>query len=194
MQKFTTLTSTVIPLPFEDIDTDMIIPAQHLTKTNKDGYGQFLFERLRQGDPNFPLNLQKYQDSKIILAKQNFGCGSSREHAVWSLLDWGIQVVIAPSFADIFTSNSSKNGLLNVVLPAKIIQQILDKPTVQTLQVDLSKQKVFWLQEDKSEASYPFDYDQFRKFCILKGQDDLGYILNYEAEIQDWHQNNPQFL
>ena len=194
MQKFTTLTSTVIPLPFEDIDTDMIIPAQHLTKTNKDGYGQFLFERLRQGDPNFPLNLQKYQDSKIILAKQNFGCGSSREHAVWSLLDWGIQVVIAPSFADIFTSNSSKNGLLNVVLPAKIIQKILDKPTVQTLQVDLSKQKVFWLQEDKSKASYPFDYDQFRKFCILKGQDDSDYILNYEAEIQDWHQNNPQFL
>ena len=112
MEKFETLTSKTVPLPLNNVDTDMIIPAQFLTSISRDGYGENLFRRLKDEDPNFPLLQKRYADAKILVVGDNFGCGSSREHAVWALTGAGIKVVIGKSFADIFTSNSGKNGLL----------------------------------------------------------------------------------
>ena len=187
MKKFTKLKSKLIPLEIQDIDTDMIIPAQYLTRTNSEGFGEFAFQRLRENDPNFPLNLEKYKNSEIILADKNFGCGSSREHAVWALKDWGIKVVIAPSFADIFFSNSAKNGLVLIQIPQKEVENLFKKIKNSDLEttVDLANQKLIF--EDK-EISFPFD--PFRKDCILNGYDDLDYILANEKEIDNWNQKN----
>ncbi|MCL4143012.1 UNVERIFIED_CONTAM: hypothetical protein GTU68_040436, partial [Idotea baltica] len=121
MQEFKNLSSNVIPLPIVNIDTDMIIPANFMTSTSRDGYAKNVFRRLRDQDENFPFNLDKYKDASIIVSGDNFGCGSSREHAVWALVGWGIKVIIAPSFADIFASNSGKNGLVLVTLSKNII-------------------------------------------------------------------------
>ncbi len=231
MIPFTTLTSTVIPLPRKDIDTDLIIPAQYLTSTapmgtslsspensqnprisgsessasgaasqatfaclpagrlrtarlaTSGGYGVHLFQRLRDQDPNFVLNQEKYRDAKIIVAGDNFGCGSSREHAVWALLEYGIRVIIAPSFADIFTSNSLKNGLLLVKIPEKEMKSIMKS---QGVSVDLARQMLTLA--DGSEISFPFD--PFRKECILNGYDDLDYLLAHEKEINEWNVKN----
>jgi 3-isopropylmalate/(R)-2-methylmalate dehydratase small subunit len=187
MKKFTKLKSKLIPLEIQDIDTDMIIPAQYLTRTSSEGFGEFAFQRLRENDQNFPLNLEKYKNSEIILADRNFGCGSSREHAVWALKDWGIKVVIAPSFADIFFSNSAKNGLVLIQIPQKEVENLFKKIENSDLEttVDLANQKLIF--EDK-EISFPFD--PFRKDCILNGYDDLDYILANEKEIDSWNQKN----
>ncbi len=177
MIPFISITSLTIPLPQKDIDTDLIIPAQYLTSTKSGGYGTNLFRRLRDSDPNFPLNQERYRDAKIIVAGDNFGCGSSREHAVWALLEYGIRVIIAPSFADIFTSNSLKNGLVLVKLPDPLTPLQGGKVTV-----DLARQIVTL--SDGSELPFPFD--PFRKECILKGYDDLDYLLAHSAEIDAW--------
>ena len=123
MRAFTTLKSKIIPLPMKDVDTDMIIPAQHLTQTNKEGYGEYLFSRLKAEDAGFILNQEKYSDAKILVSGFNFGCGSSREHAVWALQQSGVDVVIAESFSDIFANNSAKNGLLLITQPKAQIDQ-----------------------------------------------------------------------
>ena len=117
--------SKVVPLPMKDIDTDLIIPAQYLTSISRAGYGQNLFRRLKDGDPNFPFNLPKYKGAEILVADENFGCGSSREHAVWALRDAGIKAVVCKSFADIFYNNSAKNGLVLVKLPADVVDSML---------------------------------------------------------------------
>lgn len=182
MQKFCTLTSKATPLPLKDVDTDMIIPAQFLTRINKSGYGECLFRRLRDNDPDFPIDQLKYKGNQILIARNNFGCGSSREHAVWALLDFGIKVVVSSSFADIFKSNAGKNGLVLIELEEKIIENLLEKAETGGFEmtIDLKKQTL-----SLSDGTiHEFDFDPFRKECILNGLDDMDYILQYENEIK----------
>lgn len=175
--------SQIVPIRKADIDTDLIIPAQFLTVTTKQGLGKNLFARLRESDPNFPLNLSKFQNAEILVGGRNFGCGSSREHAAWALADWGIQVVLAPSFADIFYSNALKNGILPVVLDEKIIDEIFGQEVQNNhyeIEVDLKKQIVF-LQDGKSVS---FAIDPYHKECLIKGMDDVDYLLSSLEEIK----------
>ncbi len=183
MEQFKSLTAKVLPLPIKDIDTDMIIPAQFLTSVSREGYGENLFRRLRDQDPQFPLNMPKYKDASIMLTDSNFGCGSSREHAVWAILDAGFKVVISKSFADIFYSNSAKNGLVLVTLPEEIVDDLLleAKNKELLLSVDLENQQV-----QNEKQIYPFTYDAFRRHCILNGLDDIDYILSAKSEIADF--------
>ncbi len=186
MQAFTSLQAQVIPLPIKDIDTDMIIPAQYLTSTDTSGYGSHLFERLRKDDPEFVLNQERFQKGQILVTRSNFGCGSSREHAVWSLLQWGIRVVIAPSFADIFFSNAAKNGLVLVQLPEPAVERILQAANSGAYQIQVNLPAQTATLPDGQKLDFPFD--PFRKDCILKGLDDLAYIQNEEESIANWHQ------
>lgn len=175
MKAFKTLNSQAIPLDMDHVDTDMIIPAQYLIKIDREGYGKHIFERLRQQDPNFIWNNPIYQNSKILITQKNFGCGSSREHAVWALQQAGIQVVIAESYSDIFFNNAAKNGLLTILLPTKVIKNLIQQMQEEPfeIQIDLENQMI---SSSKFEKVY-FDYDPFRKTCLLKGQDDLDYLL-----------------
>lgn len=186
MDKFQTVTSKVIPLPMKDVDTDLIIPAQFLTSISREGYGQNLFRRLRDSDPEFPFNQEKYKGAAILAADSNFGCGSSREHAVWAILGGGIRVVIAKSFADIFYNNSAKNGLLLVTLPPDVVDEILAEARAADLEltVDLSSQTVTL----KGDRQIKFQYEPFRKHCMLNGLDDIDYIRSYEKEINEFRQ------
>ncbi|MBZ0187906.1 MAG: 3-isopropylmalate dehydratase small subunit [Candidatus Obscuribacterales bacterium] len=179
MEKFVSVTSKTIAVPANDIDTDQIIPAQFLTSIDRDGYGENLFARLKQNDPDFPFNQKQYQGATILITGSNFGCGSSREHAVWALTDAGIKVVIAASFADIFYNNSAKNGLLLVVLPEAAISELI-KDRDNQVTVDLEGQTV----ETAGGAVHHFDYDPFRKHCLLNGLDDIDYILTYKNETE----------
>ena len=180
MKQFTTLTSKAIALPIKDIDTDLIIPAQFLTRVSDAGYGDCLFRRLRDSDPNFPLNQPRYNDAEILVADDNFGCGSSREHAVWALRDGGFKVIIAKSFADIFSGNAANNGLLLIKLAPAIIDQLMSSITSskETLEitVNLEDQKVL-----SNGHSYNFDYDPFRKHCLINGLETIDY-LNAERD------------
>lgn len=174
-----------MPLPINDLDTDQIIPARYLTRIGKDGYGEGCFRQLRDQDPDFPLNQEKYADAQILISGGNFGCGSSREHAVWALKDYGFKVIIASSFADIFYSNSGKNGLVLIQLPEEVIQLLWEKIEVDptyAINVDLDRQKIC-LADD---SEYDFDFDPFRKECILKGYDDLDYLLSNKEQIEKW--------
>ncbi len=181
MEKFKSLTAKVMPIPLTDIDTDMIIPAQFLTSVSKEGYGENLFRRLRDKDPQFPLNQTKYKDAAIMLTDNNFGCGSSREHAVWAILSAGFKVVISKSFADIFFSNSAKNGLVLVTLPEQIVDELLAEAQKHelTLTIDLEAEEV----RKVNGTVYKFKYDPFRRHCILNGLDDIDYILSMKNEI-----------
>ncbi|MCI5066201.1 3-isopropylmalate dehydratase small subunit [bacterium] len=184
MKTFTTLRSHYAPLPIRDVDTDMIIPAQFLTSISREGYGENLFRRLRDEDPEFPPFLPPYRNAKILVTRENFGCGSSREHAVWALMSAGYEAVIAPSFADIFHSNSGKNGLLLVELPEEVVNSLLQQTSPEItplpeLTIDLTNQTVALQDGEK----FFFPYDPFRKECLLAGMDDLDYLLNREEEI-----------
>lgn len=187
MQKFTKLTSIVMPLPIKDIDTDMIIPADFLTSTSREGYGENVFRRLRDQDADFPMNQEKYKKAQIIVADTNFGCGSSREHAVWAILSAGFRVIIAPSFADIFFNNSAKNGLVLITLDKKIVDKLMKSSELRTqnsdgmITVDLENQTV-----QTAFGSYNFDFDPFRKHCILNGLDDIDYIFEEKDAIEKW--------
>lgn len=184
MQTFTTIQSIAAPLPLKDVDTDMIIPAQYLTSISRDGFGENLFVRLRQNNPEFFMNQPRFSEAQILVADSNFGCGSSREHAVWALLGAGIRVVIAPSFADIFTSNSAKNGLLLVTLEHATVNQILHTATHGecVLHVDLAAQEVTYLSSgahgssDTEGSPWSFHYDPYQKHCLLNGLDDLDFL------------------
>lgn len=190
MEPFATLKAKVIPLPLKDVDTDMIIPAQYLTSISREGYGENLFRRLCDEDSSFPLNQGKYQDGKILVARSNFGCGSSREHAAWAILDWGIRVVIAPDFADIFKNNSLKNGLVVVTLPEEVIEKILQKGESGAYQVtvDLENQQV--VLPDGEAHEFPFD--PFRKHCILHGLDDLSYLMSQKKTIEKYQRQRSE--
>ena len=188
MDPFVTLSGVAAPIDRVNIDTDQIIPAIYLKRIERSGYGQFLFSSWRfneDGTPNpdFVLNDPNYQNPKILVAGQNFGCGSSREHAPWALEDFGIRCVIAPSFADIFFNNCFQNGLLPVVLPEEDVRRILDKlkekPGTE-LTVDLESQRVW---DEDEEIAFSFDVDQFRKYCLLNGLDDIGLTLKNEDAI-----------
>ena len=189
-----------VPLERDNIDTDQIFPKQFLKSIKKSGFGQNLFDAWRYEDEGFPgqdvslrkinkdfiLNQKKFLDSDILISKKNFGCGSSREHAVWSLLDYGFKVVIAESFADIFYNNCFNNGLLPIVLDSKEIDQLLDLADQrQQIEIDLENQIIFSVD---SEIAH-FDIDPFRKKCILEGLDEIGLSLTHSEQIKEFEKN-----
>lgn len=188
MQKFETLVSRVIPLSRDDVDTDQIIPARYLKVTDKAGLADGLFCSWRylsdgSSDPGFVLNNPIYAEARILLAGDNFGCGSSREHAPWALTSWGIRAVISTSFADIFRNNAMKNGLLPIVVPADTLHQLFDlcknDPAVE-ITVDLASQSL--MLPDASRINFPID--AFNKTCLLEGLDPLQYLLHHTEEIE----------
>jgi 3-isopropylmalate/(R)-2-methylmalate dehydratase small subunit len=187
MDKFTRLSATAAPLHMANVDTDKIIPARFLKTIKRSGLGVHLFSDLRYEDngaekPDFVLNQPKYRHAEILVAGENFGCGSSREHAPWALLDFGIRCVIAPSFADIFFGNCFKNGILPVVLPHEICEKLMGDAKLGTnarLTVDLEKQVV--IRPDGEETH--FEVDAFRKHCLLNGLDDIGLTLAHAPAI-----------
>jgi 3-isopropylmalate/(R)-2-methylmalate dehydratase small subunit len=177
----------VAPLDRANVDTDQIIPKQFLKRIERTGYGQFLFFDWRQNPdgtpkPDFVLNEPRYTGSSILLARRNFGCGSSREHAAWALTDYGFRVVIAPSFADIFNNNASKNGLLTIVLDESAVNDLFER-TAKTpdyaLTVDLEKLTI----SDGQGFEVKFTVDDFRRRCFLEGLDDIALTLQHEDEI-----------
>lgn len=180
MEIFKTFSSTIAKLPVQDVDTDLIIPAQYLTSISKSGYGENLFRRLRDSDSNFCLNKDPKRVSKILVAKSNFGCGSSREHAVWALTGWGFKVVIAESFADIFSGNSAKNGLLLIVLPKEQIDTIFNLQEDETITVNLEDQTVTL----NDGRQFNFEYEPFKKYCLINGIDELTYLLSNEQILR----------
>lgn len=190
MTPFRSFESTVVLLPLDDIDTDQIIPARYLKVTDKVGLGEHLFEDQRR-HPDFPLLAIGARAAQILVAGANFGCGSSREHAPWALVDWGFRAVIARSFADIFRQNATKNGLLPIALDdaahARVAQARAADPRV-TLRVDLPEQRVT-IGGDPA-ASFSFPIDPFAKHCLVHGVDELGYLLGFESRITAHERQN----
>ena len=187
MQSFRKHTGLVAPLDRPNVDTDQIIPKQFLKRIERTGFGEFLFYDWRylpngQPDSSFVLNNERYEGASILVAGKNFGCGSSREHAPWALQEYGFKVLIASSFADIFANNCFKNGMLPVVLSEEEVRTITDR-TEQiegyTLTVDLERQVV----EDDEGLSLTFAVDEFQRYCLVEGLDDIGLTLRHEAEI-----------
>ena len=183
MEKIKTFSANTVNLPNEDIDTDQIIPARFLTRQTTDGIGECLFADWRfdkSGKPNedFILNQPESIDAGILVAGNNFGCGSSREHAAWSLLDYGFRAVVSTSFADIFQNNSLKNGLITIVVDLETHKWLIEHPATE-LTVDLENTEII-LENDKA-ISFPID--SFAKYCLLHGVDQLGYILKHDSEI-----------
>jgi len=205
MEKFTVHKGLVIPLDRSNVDTDAIIPKQYLKSISKTGFGVTLFDDWRYvkaGEPgmdhskraikeDFVLNQARYQGGSILLARENFGCGSSREHAVWALADYGIRAVIAPSYADIFFNNSFKNGLLPLVLSEGDVDTLFKAVEANEgyeLTVDLEKQQVV----TPDGKSYGFDVDEFRKYCLLNGLDDIGLTLQHADDIRTYEEKRKQ--
>jgi len=190
MDKFTQLSGIAAPMPAIDIDTDKIFPAVYLKTIKRTGLSKWLFQEIRfrpdgSENPDFVLNQGPYRQAKIIVAGDNFGCGSSREHAPWALTDFGIRCVIAPSFADIFYNNCFKNGLLPIALPQETIDKLMDdakKGANGVLTVDLQKQTI---SRPDGEVVH-FDIDPFRKHCLLNGLDDVGLTLQRETAIDSF--------
>ena len=197
MEPFVKFTGVVAPLDRTNIDTDAIIPKQFLKRIEKTGFGQFLFFEFRfdeAGEPikDFTLNQPRYKDASILLSRANFGCGSSREHAPWALLDYGFKVIIAPSFADIFYNNCLNNGILPIKLSDEAVSELFIKTnTIERykLEVDLEGKKVF----DKDGLEFKFELDEFYRNKLLKGLDDIGLTLLHEDKILEYetkHQIN----
>ena len=197
MQKFETLKGLVAPIDRENVDTDAIIPKQFLKSIRKTGFGQNLFDEWRYLDagypgqdpasrkpnPDFVLNQPRYQGASILLARKNFGCGSSREHAPWALDQFGFRAIIAPSYADIFFNNSFKNGLLPIVLPDAQVAALFDELAAfpgYSLTIDLERQQI--IKPDGQEL--PFEVQAFRKYCLLNGYDDIGLTLRHADKIR----------
>jgi 3-isopropylmalate/(R)-2-methylmalate dehydratase small subunit len=192
MEPFTRLEAIAVPMPVPNVDTDQIIPARFLRKPRKAGYGQYLFHDLRFDDdgreqPGFVLNQAPYRGARILVADTNFGCGSSREHAVYALSDYGFRAVIAPSYGDIFYGNSLKNGFLPIVLPADetaaLRAQILQRPGGR-ITVDLEQQQI----TDLDGKTHRFEIDSFRKHCLLTGVDELDFTMRHRADIEAFEQ------
>jgi len=201
MEKFQKFSGIVAAIDRPNIDTDAIIPKQYLKSIKRSGFGVNLFDDWRYLDPgesgksnserrvnpDFLLNKTQFKHAQILLARENFACGSSREHAVWALMDFGFKVVIAPSFADIFYNNSFKNGLLPVVLAANFIDQLFEDFERQEdyqLRVDLENQLV----TNKVGIQMPFEIDEFRKYCLLNGFDDIGLTMQHADQIKTFEQ------
>ncbi len=198
MQPFRVLTGLVAPLDRANVDTDAIIPKQFLKSVNRSGFGPNLFDAWRYLDsgepgmdmsrrrlnPDFVLNQPRYQGAQILLARRNFGCGSSREHAPWALGDYGFRAIIAPSYADIFFNNCFKNGLLPIVLPETSVERLFHDTAAFPgfkLSIDLERQTVA---TSDGGTLFPFDVDAFRKHCLLNGLDDIGLTLTHADEIR----------
>ena len=190
MDKFTQLTGIAAPLPLINVDTDMIIPKQFLKTIKRSGLGANLFDEMRfdtDGNeiPDFVLNRPAYREAQILVAGENFGCGSSREHAPWALLDFGIRCVIAPSYADIFFNNCFKNGILPIVLPPEQVDALMkdaEKGANARMTVDLEAQTV----TASDGTVFHFEVDPFRKHCLLNGLDDIGLSLEKSAFIESF--------
>ncbi|MBC7637581.1 MAG: 3-isopropylmalate dehydratase small subunit [Acetobacteraceae bacterium] len=190
MQPFTTLTGVAAPLPLANVDTDKIIPARFLKTIKRSGLGVHLFDTLRFDEtgaerPDFVLNQEPYRHAEILIAHENFGCGSSREHAPWALLDFGIRCVIAPDFADIFHTNTFKNGILPIKLPREICDQLMDDAKLggnARITVDLAAQEVVRPNGERIK----FEIDPFRKHLLLNGLDDIGQTLQHTPAIDDY--------
>ncbi|MBN2606634.1 MAG: 3-isopropylmalate dehydratase small subunit [Thiotrichales bacterium] len=202
MDKFTELTAIVAPMDRANVDTDAIIPKQFLKSIKRTGFGPNLFDEWRYedvGEPgmdntnrplrkDFVLNQPRYQGAKILLARENFGCGSSREHAPWALKDYGFDVVIAPSFADIFFNNCFKNGILPIVLDEESVDKLFQETYAEEgyqLTVDLVAKKI--IRPNGEEIA--FDVDEFRRHCLLNGLDDIGLTLQHQSEIEAFEQS-----
>lgn len=205
MKSFTKVTGIAAPMDRANVDTDMIIPKNFLKSIKRTGFGKNLFDELRyldEGLPDqdcsgrplnkeFPLNFPRYQGAKVLLSRENFGCGSSREHAPWALDDYGFRSVIAPSFADIFFNNSFKNGLLPIVLPAETVEQLFQEmydTEGYELTIDLDAQTV----TTPSGEAFSFEIDEFRKHCLLNGLDDIGLTLNEADAIRAYEEMRQQ--
>lgn len=190
MQKFTQLTGVAAPLPMINIDTDKIIPKQFLKTIERKGLGKGLFDELRRRPDGteiaeFVLNQPQYRNAEVLIAGENFGCGSSREHAPWALLDFGIRCIIAPSFADIFYNNSFKNGILPITLPQAVVDQLMEdarKGANAKIAIDLEAQTIT---RPDGEVIH-FDLDPFRKHCLLNGLDDIGLTMEKGERIDSY--------
>jgi len=205
MEKFTVHKGIVAPLDRSNVDTDAIIPKQYLKSISRAGFGPTLFDDWRYvkaGEPgmdhskrekraDFVLNQPQYENSSILLARENFGCGSSREHAVWALEDFGFRAVIAPSYADIFFNNSFKNGFLPIVLKEQEVDELFKAVEAHEgyeLTIDLENQKV----TTPDGKAYDFEVDEFRKYCLLNGLDDIGLTLQHADEIRAYETRRKQ--
>ncbi|MFN5995954.1 MAG: 3-isopropylmalate dehydratase small subunit [Paracoccaceae bacterium] len=194
MEKFTTLTGVAAPMPLVNIDTDMIIPKQFLKTIQRSGLGKNLFDEMRftqdgKEIPDFVLNQPAYRAAQILVAGDNFGCGSSREHAPWALLDFGIRCVISTSFADIFFNNCFKNGILPVVLPQEAVDHLMDdarKGANARISVDLESQTV----TASDGKTFHFEVDAFKKHCLMNGLDDIGLTLEKASAIDSFEKKN----
>ncbi|MCE9652710.1 MAG: 3-isopropylmalate dehydratase small subunit [Nitrosarchaeum sp.] len=188
MQSFTKVKTLITPLDKVNVDTDQIVPKQFLKLVQKSGFGKFLFYNWRYDDneqlkSDFVLNDLKYKNSKILVAGDNFGCGSSREHAVWALQDYGFSVVISTSFADIFYSNCFKNGILPIILDSKTVEKLQQETT--EVEVDLKNQII-----KTSSQTIPFDIDSHKKKILLEGLDDIAHTLLYEKQISEFEKQS----
>jgi len=187
MQPLIQHTGVVVPMDRSDVDTDQLMPKQFLKRIERSGFGQFLFFDWRflsdgSDNPEFELNHPDWRNASILLARKNFGCGSSREHAPWGLADYGFRVLIAPSFADIFYNNCFKNGMVPIKLPEEQVEmlfQLAEKNKPLTLTVDLEKMLI----TNGKQLSIPFELDAFRRNCLMHGLDDIGLTLQHETEI-----------
>ena len=190
MQPFKQLTGIAAPLDLMNVDTDMIIPKQYLKTIQRTGLGKALFDEMRHNEdgtekPDFVLNQEPYRHASILIAGENFGCGSSREHAPWALLDFGIRCVIAPSFADIFYNNCFKNGILPIALPQEQVDVLMkdaEKGSNARMTIDLEGQTV----TTSDGETFPFEVDAFKKHCLLNGLDDIGLTLEKGAAIDSY--------
>lgn len=178
MEPVSTIEGKAYPFGLKNIDTDVIIPAEWLKTVSRTGLGKGAFEALRK-DPDNMFDSADYAGSPILIAGDNFGCGSSREHAAWALADLGIKCVIAPSFSDIFSGNAFKNGILTVVLPQEAVDRLLDVAKTDTIHIDLENQVVTTPFQDR----FPFEIDAFRKHCLTNGLDEVGLTLAMDAKI-----------
>tara|TARA_B100000035_G_scaffold315331_1_gene335293 strand:- start:14216 stop:14860 length:645 start_codon:yes stop_codon:yes gene_type:complete len=199
VDKFKHIISKVIPLDRSNIDTDAIIPKQFLKSIKRTGFGPNLFDEWRYLDhgepgmdnskrsinPDFVLNKPQFKDSKILLVRENFGCGSSREHAPWALLDFGIKVIIAESFADIFYNNCFKNGILPITLQKDEIEELFSETETKTLEIEVNLEKQFV----KSSKSYSFEIDEFKKSSLLNGLDEIGLTLENKSVIVNFEKS-----
>ena len=199
MDKFEHIISKVIPLDRSNVDTDAIIPKQFLKSIKRTGFGPNLFDEWRYLDhgepgmdnskrsinPDFVLNKPQFKDSKILLVRENFGCGSSREHAPWALLDFGIKVIIAESFADIFYNNCFKNGILPITLQKDEIEELFSETETKALEIEVNLEK----QYIKSSKSYSFEIDEFKKSSLLNGLDEIGLTLENKSVIANFEKS-----
>ena len=182
MEKLTQVEGRAIPFGRKNIDTDLIIPARWLKTVSREGLGEGAFEAIRAGDPDNIFDQDEFADAPILVAGDNFGCGSSREHAAWALLDMGVRAVIAPSFSDIFSGNAFKNGILTVVLPQEAVDRLLEVAATDPITIDLAAQSVTTQFQDR----FTFEIDPFRKHCLLEGLDEVGLTMARDEAISDY--------